>query len=232
MAEAKSGDFWKHLFEFLKEWAKLPIWAVLLLVLFGSGGVYYAFQEWREKRATRVTQTQQEERHVGPSLYEIDVTTHFTSHSWTRLPGAVETVVSNNNYHDVPNVTMTTDFGTGNIQECEASSNTAVSAPERMSNNLIRITAPRLAPNQSVRVYCLVYGVSMAKVVVVSADSRGVSRGSKQETFWRQDQSTGPRPGFYSFLQVVAGFVVLAITGIFITLLIKGALKLITVLRW
>ena len=192
--ETKSGSDW--ISEVLKK-GKLPNWALLLLILFGSGGVAYKAYDYYSTH--HVTKTYD----ASVTLPDLQVTASF-------FPGfdtAMQTsfVVNAKNIAEarsVPNLRMLIDAGAAKIVQCAPRTSARGASLDKISEDMYAMTLPRLGPVDEADVYCIGEGIGALKVRVAAKEDSGTDVGSREFQFNRETSKPADTTnwGFSDFL--------------------------------
>ena len=199
---------------------RLPTWAVLILVLFGGGGVFYAAHDF-----LKTLQPVKHRTSSPPVALPISIEASFFPDFATKMPAGVIVQVTDSN-STLPNVKVLIDFETARLQSCEVRS---PSAPQLASGNETGTTytlkVVQLLPNETIQLYCLVENPQKLEVTVNSVDSDGTSLGFQRQMFTRSSDSG--ESGFHAFLIFMTCVVLVAVAGcvIYIVIGLTGRLS-------
>lgn len=166
-------SFLDHVLEVFKR--KLPVWAVLLIVLFGSGGVFYSAYDFLEKRPVK----RQTYNAGGPTLALINVKSSFFPPRAVELANGLYVEVTNDsNDWNVPNLRVVLDANTGKIQNCDVETPAAQSGqPGKTGDSTFSMTVRTFAPHERIGIYCLVAQLVDISVSINSTDDAGNALG-------------------------------------------------------
>jgi len=178
-------SFLDHVLEVFKR--KLPVWAVLLIVLFGSGGVFYSAYDFLEKRPVK-----RQTYNAGPTLALINVKSSFFPPRSVELANGLYVEVTNDsNDWNVPNLRVVLDANTGKIQNCDVETPASQSGqPGKTGDSIFSMTVKTFAPHERIGIYCLVAQLADVSVSISSTDDAGNSLGSNQFKFGRASRET------------------------------------------
>lgn len=203
--------------------SKMPLVVWLLIALFGGGGIFYAANDYYEKhKQAKAAQTKGYEG--GPSLSSVSVDAAFLPPVAVSLPTSAFVRVRNDSQQwSVPNVTVVMDAGSSKIENCEVRTGSAkATLSDKNGGGIYTFALDQLPPQEDVGVYCLGSDFRNVAVNLTARDSLGNVVGSRKSDFVRaqqklQQEASGS--GFFDFLQIVAGIVILAVAGCIIVLI-------------
>jgi hypothetical protein len=215
---------WHEILDFLKSIKKMPTWAILILVLFGSGGVFY--------KACDYLRRQHEAEGGKPLAGYAEATASFFPPISTRTAGGLYVRVQNASPQaSLPNLRIVLDADEAKIQSCEVSTSAKLTAPPAGDSDSLFVTAvDRLSPLEAVAIYCLAQDAHHVKVSWSSADAAGRILAASTKTFTKSDVKADGGD-FAAFLWVLLGAVLVVATICLIVFLIAGAAKLYKFLR-
>jgi len=113
-----------RIWQFLTGHGKLPAWAVLLLVLFGSGGIFYAVQDYINKQ-----KPVEKPIYDGGPVLPVRIGVSFFPPVSTSLSSGVYIEVENTSISTVPNVRAAFNTENARIQSCDSVSYTHMTLP-------------------------------------------------------------------------------------------------------
>ena len=222
-------SFLDHVLEVFKR--KLPVWAVLLIVLFGSGGVFYSAYDFLEKRPVK----KRTYNAGGPTLALINVKSSFFPPRAVELANGLYVEVTNDsNDRNVPNLRVVLDANTGKIQNCDVETPAAQSGqPGKTGDSIFSMTAKTFAPHERIGIYCLVAQLVDVSVSINSTDDAGNALGSNQFKFGPASRETAndTSSAFEDFLWVLLGAILVAIALCIIVVVFGLAGRLFKILR-
>jgi hypothetical protein len=189
---------------------KIPGWALLLVILFGSGGVVYtAYDFYLKHREVRTYD-------AGVTLPDVQVAAAFFPHFDTALQTSFVVNAKNTSQaRSVPNLRMSIDTGEARIAQCEQRSSARGATLDRVSDGLYSLTLPRLGPMDEAAVYCVGEGIGTLKVKVAAKEDLGPDVGSNEFQFNRGTSvgATDSDSAFEDFLYVLLAILLVVVAG-------------------
>ena len=207
-------SIWKQILGLSK--LKVPTWAVLLIVLFGSGGVFYRFSDYYQKHQAE-ERARRQGYEGGPTLGYVGVTASFLPPVAVTSPTSMFVRVSNDSQSwAVPNLAVVLDTGSSKIDSCELRAATGPqTTPEKNGEGLFSVSLKQLSPREVFGLYCLGTDIHDVTVTLNSRDSLGNVIGSNTFRFTRSEQTMpGAEPGggaFAEFVSFLAGALLLVL---------------------
>jgi hypothetical protein len=194
---------------------RFPTWAVWLLVLFGSGGVFYTAYDYIKKQHPASNPV-----YDGPPSLPVSIDASFFPNYQTGIPAGVSVEITNYGRSTIPNLKLALDSGSASLQSCETrTSDNLLSAPEKTSDSIFVANLRRLLPNERVQIYCLAESPHQIGLTLNSVDSEGRSLGSFSESLARSAGTMDS--GFETFLWILAG-TILSAAGLSVIYIIFG----------
>jgi hypothetical protein len=194
---------------------RLPVWAILILVVFGVGGVFYAAHDFLEKQQSKPSHVPQSVTAL-PVLVEASFLPSFA----TSMPVAVVVQITDTGPATLLNVKMVFDFENARLQSCEVRAS-GVSSPESANPEraIYVLNVPRLLPNEKVQLYCLAENPQKVSVLMNTADAEGRSSGFESRVFTRASSDAG-ESGFHDFIEILVGIILVFLAGCIIFILV------------
>lgn len=211
---------------------KLPVWAVLLIVLFGSGGVFYSAYDFLEKRPVK---KQTYPAAGGPTLALINVKSSFFPPRAVQLAtGLYVEVTNDSNDWNAPNLRVVLDANAGKIQNCDVETSATQSGqPGKTGDSIFSMTVRTFAPHERIGIYCLGAQLVDVNVSVSSTDDAGNALGSNLFKFERASgETTKDTTSFFEdFLWFLLALILGAITLCIIAVVLGLVGRLFKLLR-
>ncbi len=199
---------------------RFPTWAVMLLVLFGGGGIFYAAHDFLKKQQSR-----------PPSVYDgapalpVSIEASFFPNYATTMLAGVSVEVTDSGNVTLPNLKLVFDAGNARLESCEVrAADKILSSPVRIAESIYVVKLQELLPNERIQLYCLANNPQKVLVTMNVTDLNGKSLGFAEQTFERSSEKQGS--GFYAFIDVIGGIILVALAGCIIYLLFGVAGRL------
>ncbi len=201
---------------------RYPWWAILLIVLFGAGGVFYTFYDWTKTPSS----TTAKEYEVPPN-FSLQVRAVFTPPFPVELPTGLYVEIKNTTKWSVPNLRVVLDTTAARIQSCEIKTAADQSASSTKStDSTVSVSVYKLLPGDRLEIYCLTDDIRKVTVSMNAIGETGLSLVSQQNTFRRSStiQSESYGPTFWGFLKFLFGALLLGLTAciIYVLAMIAG----------
>lgn len=193
---------------FVSGYGKLPPWAVLLVILFGSGGIYYAVRDYENRQKPA-------ERRIyegGPSL-PVNISALFFPPVSTSLASGIYVEVENTSNWTIPNLKAVLESENAKIQSCEFKTAAKLSSPAQETNDTTYVMSiATLLPGERLQLYCLADNPQQVSVALNSVDNAGKDIAYAKDSFIRSTAAS-EQSGFIDFLEVIAAFLIIAVAA-------------------
>jgi hypothetical protein len=219
---------WREVFNVIKKTWKFPTWAVVLIVLFGTGGVFYKLYDFYKQHHPTSSEEVDGQAIVG--LLQINAS--FFPPDRFSIPSGVFVEIENNNLRTgVPNLRVVLETNGAQFQACDVTSSAKqVGEPANFPGALFVRTFEDLRPQEKISIYCLASDIQKLTVRLNSATASGSEFGSEAQTFERSSTERTSST-FSDFLWFMLGVVVVIVTGCVVVFIVGGAVKLFKYLR-
>jgi hypothetical protein len=194
---------------------KLPPWAILVLVLFGGGGVFYAGYDFLRRQPAKTRSV-----YDGAPALPVEMEASFFPNYATTMPAGVIVEVVDTGTATLPNLKLTLDSGNARLESCEVRTvDKLVAEPVKTETGNFIVTMAQLLPNERIQIYCLADNPQKISITLNATDSEGKTLGSATDTFARSTEVQGS--SLRSFLTIVVD-VILAAAGLSLIYLLFG----------